>query len=56
MLGGTVCSLPAPGLGVWSSKYKYMDQLSALDACRPGSAAAVPAAWSHIEIPVNMER
>ena len=33
-----------------------MDQLSELNACRPASAEAVPAAWSHIETPVNMEK
>ena len=28
------------GVVVWSSKYKYMVQLSELDTCHPASAAA----------------
>ena len=38
---------------MWSSKYKYMDQVAALGACCPVSAEAAPAVLSHIETPAN---
>ena len=41
---------------MWSSKYKYMDQLAALEACHPVPVEAAPAVLSHIETPVNRPR